>query len=228
MGRKIVMTGKNAQYVEHRGINVTPDNDREIRMEGDEAVYQEYAYGQAAQPRQEDKPTEEAVKQYQKDATRNLLMDNAEYVEPIVVPEYEEVPLQSFEAANTEKKDYSESIGECFRVTSEFVRQSVFAIVKDYYLGSAANLALVEITLFDHHLLQKRNSHTAFFKSLVAWGIISVANEDELKRIVRALADKHKRLPETGYKDWSGDFTNDKTICENIGKKLGPTIPYSR
>ena len=228
MGRKIVMTGKNAQYVEHRGVNVTPDNDREIRMEGDEAVYQEYAYGQAAQPRQEDKPTEEAVKQYQKDAARNLLMDNAEYVEPIVVPEYEEVPLQTFEAANTEKKDYSESIGECFRVNSEFVRQSVFAIGKDYYLGSDANQALVEITLFDHHLLKKRNSHTAFFKSLVAWGIIGVANEDELKRIVRALADKHKRLPETGYKDWSGDFTNDKTICENIGKKLGPTIPYSR
>ena len=104
MGRKIVMTGKNAQYVEHRGINATPDNDREIRMEGDEAVYQEYTYGQAAQPRQEDKPTEEAVKQYQKDAARNLLMDNAEYVEPIVVPEYEEVPLQTFEAANTEKR----------------------------------------------------------------------------------------------------------------------------
>ena len=228
MGRKIVMTGKNAQYVEHRGVNVTPDNDREIRMEGDEAVYQEYAYGQAAQPRQEDKPTEEAVKQYQKDAARNLLMDNAEYVEPIVIPEYAEVTTQACEAANTEEMVYSASIGECFRVASEFVRQSVFAIVKDYYLGSAANLALVEITLFDHHLLQKRNSHTAFFKSLVAWGIISIANEDELKRIVRALADKHKRLPETGYKDWSGDFTNDKTICENIGKKLGPTIPYSR
>ena len=47
MGRKIIMTGKNAQYIEHRGVNATPDNDREIRMEGDEAVYQEYAYGQA-------------------------------------------------------------------------------------------------------------------------------------------------------------------------------------
>lgn len=49
MGRKITMTGKNALYIEHRGVNATPDNDREIRMEGDEAVYQEYAYGQTGQ-----------------------------------------------------------------------------------------------------------------------------------------------------------------------------------
>ena len=228
MGRKITMTGKNARYVEHRGVNATPDNDREIRMEGDEAVYQEYAYGQASQSKQEEKLSEDAVKEYQKDAACKLLMDNVDYVEPIVAPEYVEVTPEVYETANVEKIDYSASIDECFRVASEFVRQNVFVVVKDYYLGSAANLALIEITLFDHNLLQKRNSHTAFFKSLVAWEIVSVANEDELKRIVRALADKHKRLPETGYKEWSKDYTNDKVICENIGKKLGPTIPYSR
>ena len=228
MGRKIVMTGKNAKYLEHRAAGVTPDNDRDIRLEGEDAEYQEYVYGQAAQPKQEEAPTEDAVKEYQKDAARKLLLDNAEYVEPIVVPEYAEVTPQTDEAANAEKMNYSESIGECFRVTSEFVRQSVFAVVKDYYLGSSANLALIEITLFDHHLLQKRNSHTAFFKSLVAWGIISVANEEELKRIVRAIADKHKRLPEKGYKEWGKFYTNEKEICENIGKKLGPTIPYNR
>ena len=163
---------------------------------------------------------------------RAFFKDDAEEAEYEEVKEYEESQpvLEDVEgvSANEEKMDYSASIGECFRVASEFVRQSVFAVVKDYYLGSAANIALIEITLFDHNLLQKRNSHTAFFKSLVAWGIISIANEDELKRIVRALADKHKRLPETGYKEWSKDYTNDKTICENIGKKLGPTIPYNR
>ncbi len=42
MGRKITMTGKNAQYIERRGAYATPDNDREIIMEGDEAVYQEF------------------------------------------------------------------------------------------------------------------------------------------------------------------------------------------
>lgn len=228
MGRKIIMTGKNAQYIEHRAANATPDNDRDIRLEGDEAVYEEYAYGQEGQPKQEEKPSEDIVKKYQRDAARKLLMDNVEYVEPIVVPEYVEVTPRGVEAANDKKMDSASSISECFRVTSKFVRQSVFAVVKDYYLGVAANLALIEITLFDHNLLQRRNSHTAFFKSLVAWRIVSVVNDDELKRIVRALADKHKRLPETGYKEWSKDYTNDKTICENIGKKLGLTIPYSR
>ena len=72
------MTGKNAQYVEHRGVNATPDNDREIRMEGDEAVYQEYAYGQAAQPHQEEKPT------YAKnEEEKKLLTASGEYVEPM-------------------------------------------------------------------------------------------------------------------------------------------------
>ncbi len=90
MGRRITITGKNAQYIEHRGVNATPDNDREILMEGDEAVYQEYAYGQATQAKQEEKPTEDAVKEYQKEAARKLLMDNAEYIEPVVIPEYAE------------------------------------------------------------------------------------------------------------------------------------------
>ncbi len=228
MGRKITMTGKNAKYIEHRAADATIDNDRDIRLEGEDAEYQEFAYGQASQPKQEEEPTEDTVKEYQKEAARKLLMDNAEYVEPIVVPKYAETTHQTVDVANAEEMDYSTSVGECFRVASEFVRQSVFAVVKDYYLGSAANLALIEITLFDHNLLQKRNSHTAFLKSLVTWGIVSVANENELKRIVRALADKHKRLPETGYKEWSKDYTNDKVICENIGKKLGPTIPYNR
>ena len=229
MGRKITMTGKHAKYIEHRGLNAKPDFDREINLEGDEAEYQEYIYGQATQTKQEENPTEDVVKEYQKEAARKLLMDNAEYVEPIVAtPEYAKVTLQSLKVANEEKVDYSASINECFRVTSEFVRQCVFAVVKDYYLGSAANLALIEITLFDHTLLQKRNSHTAFYKSLVAWGIVSVASEEELKRIVRAIADKHKRLPEEGYKEWSKDYTNEKVFCENVGKKLGQTIPYNR
>ena len=54
MGRKITMTGRNARYIEHRGVNATPDGDREIRMEGEDAVYQEYAYGQAGQREEPD------------------------------------------------------------------------------------------------------------------------------------------------------------------------------
>lgn len=228
MGRKITMTGMNAKYIEHRAAGATADNDRDIRLEGEYAEYQEFAYGQTSRPKPEERPTEDSVKEYQKAAAHKLLMDNAEYVEPIVVPEYAEVTHQSGEAANAKVMDYSTSIIGCFRNASEFVRQRVFEVVKDYYLGSGANLALIEITLFDHNLLLKRNSHTAFLESLVAWGIVSVADENELKKIVRALADKHKRLPDTGYKKWSNDYINDKVICENIGKKLGATIPYSR
>ena len=73
------MTGRNAQYIEHRAANATLDDDREIRMEGDEAVYQEYAYGQ---------PEKQAQRQgepaYAKDEEeKKLLTANGEYVETI-------------------------------------------------------------------------------------------------------------------------------------------------
>ena len=80
MGRKITMTGKNAQYVEHRGINATPDNEREIRMEGDEAVYQEFAYGQTGQ--QAHQQQEEPV--YDKnEEEKKLLTAKGEYLGPM-------------------------------------------------------------------------------------------------------------------------------------------------
>ena len=55
MGRKITMTGKNAQYIEHRGANTTPDNDREILMKGDEAVYQEFVTDNLPEKKKEPK-----------------------------------------------------------------------------------------------------------------------------------------------------------------------------
>lgn len=117
---------------------------------------------------------------------------------------------------------------KCFKIANDFVRLQVQAVVNGYYLGIDANLALIEIALYDHNQLQKRNSHTAYVKALVAWGILTVADEDKLKSIVSSIADKHKRLPKEGYKEWSQDFINDKTACENIGKALGLTMPYQR
>ena len=76
MARRITMTGKNAQYIEHRAVNATPDQDREIRMEGDEAVYREYAYGQAEQgARQPEEPADG-----REDEDRPLLSAQGEYV----------------------------------------------------------------------------------------------------------------------------------------------------
>ena len=80
MGRKITMTGRKAQYIEHRGVNAAPDNDREILMEGEEAVYQEYAYGQAGQQsRQQEEPASEEDTA----ADVKLLTANGEYVAPM-------------------------------------------------------------------------------------------------------------------------------------------------
>lgn len=101
MGRKITMRGKNAKYIERRAADATPDNEREIIMEGDEAVYQEYAYGQNSQPKQEERPAEDVAKEYQKEAARQLLMDQAEYVEPIVTKTENEEKVLNYYAPQT-------------------------------------------------------------------------------------------------------------------------------
>jgi len=46
MARKIIMTGEEAQYIERRGSNAVAD-DREIRMEGKRARYEENSLSQA-------------------------------------------------------------------------------------------------------------------------------------------------------------------------------------
>ncbi len=79
MGRKITMTGKNAQYIEHRGVNASPDSDRDIRMEGDEAVYQEYAYGQTEHQAQQQQEPANA----KNDEEKKMLTVNGVYVEPV-------------------------------------------------------------------------------------------------------------------------------------------------
>jgi hypothetical protein len=232
MGRKITMTGKNAQYVEHRGVNATPDNDREIRMEGDEAVYQEYAYGQASQPKQEDKPTEEAVKAYQKEAARKLLMDNAKYVEPIITNPEKIKIVSEKEAGETPSSGGNtfeldpKTVEKCFKFQSDFLIDQVKTVLNDYYHGNYANLALIEITLFHHQQLKKRNNHTWFVMSLAVWGLITVSTEEEFDRIVYGVGDKYKRMPKEGYQNWDDDRKDEKLFCERVAQKLGLTMPY--
>ena len=115
----------------------------------------------------------------------------------------------------------------CFRFPSEFTKQQVAAAVKKFYHGEHADLALIEITLFDHGQLKRRNAHTAFVKTLVAWGILK-ADEEEREQIIRGLKDKFKRLPKDGYKEWGDVLLNDKNMCAKIGEVLGPTMSYKR
>ena len=120
-------------------------------------------------------------------------------------------------------------VAKCFKFTYDFVKLKVADIIRDYYKGSYANLALIEITLFDHKQLNRRNSHKAFVRALIAWGLLEVADEEELKKIVSAVTDKHNRLnriSREGYKKW-GDDHPDKSICENIGRELGDSMPYN-
>ena len=120
-------------------------------------------------------------------------------------------------------------VAKCFKFTNDYVKLKVADIIRDYYKGSYANLALIEITLFDHKQLNRRNSHKAFVKALIAWNLIEVADEEELKKIVSAVTDKHNRLnrmSREGYKKWGNDHP-DKSICENIGRDLGDSMPYN-
>ena len=118
-------------------------------------------------------------------------------------------------------------VNKCFIFTSDFVKEKVEAIVKKYYTGSHADLALIEITLFDHGQLRKRNSHKAFVRSLAVWGILNVKTGEEMKPVIDCIRDKFSRLPKDGYKEWGQNFLNEKNTCINIGRELD-SMPYIR
>lgn len=131
-----------------------------------------------------------------------------------------------------EKKDVIPyEVERCFKLLNsvKFRKQKYEELINLYYNGISANLALIEIVLFCHDQLYKPNSHKHFIKALVAWGILNVDEEQEIK-IYNALADKFKRLVNNDrpitYKDWKSDVKNDKIVCEKMGATLGPTMPY--
>ena len=118
---------------------------------------------------------------------------------------------------------------DCFRFANDFVKATACDIVKQFYLGSAANLALIETAFYDHNLLLKRNSHRAFVKTLIAWGALPDISDDGIAKLANGMAYKMKALPNSGYEEWDrSNYGNDKKTCADIGKKLGTTMPYSR
>lgn len=166
------------------------------------------------------------------DAEGNMKL-NADQVPSPVMP-HTEVEVEQPEAEEQqedEMDDDSDSalavVSKCFIFTSDFVKEKTEAVVKKYYKGSYADLALIEITLFDHGQLKKRNAHTAFVKSLMAWGILNKASGKALKQITDGIRDKHSRLPKVGYKEWDQQFLNDKNTCVSIGNELD-SMPYNR
>ena len=113
----------------------------------------------------------------------------------------------------------------CFKFHNELVKQKVAAVVKEFYHGKTVNLAVIEAALFDHNLLQKRDSHTPFIKALIHWGIIKNMSEAALKKVANGMSQKMKKLPEGGYKGWK-DRDNERALCMKIGNALGTDSPY--
>jgi glycerophosphoryl diester phosphodiesterase len=120
----------------------------------------------------------------------------------------------------------AKAIGKCFKFDSDFVKRSVRTLVTEFYQGNNANLALIEITLFHHQQLKRRNSHKPFVMALAAWGIITIANDEEFKLIVMGVSDKYKRMPDEGYQEWDDNYKTDRLTCERMGKKLDPSMKY--
>ena len=119
------------------------------------------------------------------------------------------------------------TVNKCFRFPSEFTREKVKSVVDLYYQDSYANLALIEIALYDHNQLKYRNHHKAFVKALVAWDIIKVGNDDEFDLILFGIKDKYKRLSKAGpYLGWGSELSYEKDTCISIGEELGETAPY--
>ena len=161
---------------------------------------------------------------------------------PSVEDTDEELPKHTEAAEVVEEVTYSETtksklvideseVAKSFRFTSDFVKNKVADVIRDFYKGSYANLALIEIALYDHNQLIRRNYHKAFVRALVAWGLIEMADENELKKVVSGVTDKYRRMPTEGYQDWSTlgkNHDDDQSFCVKIGRKLGDSMPYNR
>lgn len=120
-----------------------------------------------------------------------------------------------------------ESVNDCFRFANGFVEECVKNIVKDFYTGRNIDMAMIEVVLFDHGLLKKRNNHKAFVRALLDWGILPA--DTEIMKLSNGMATKLKSpFPEEGYKSWDNYYLNDRTLCIAIGEKLPDSIKYMR
>jgi hypothetical protein len=125
------------------------------------------------------------------------------------------------------KRVIPESVKACFRIANDYVREQVEAIVNDFYLGQSVNLAMIEVTLFDHGQLQKRNSHKLFVQALIDWDILP--KETDIDKTSIAMASKlRSSFPKKGYKEWDNIHLNERILCVKIGKKLPESMKYNR
>ncbi len=131
------------------------------------------------------------------------------------------------ENAPSDHEEQAPEIESTFRFPSEFTKEQVGKLVTRFFLGQSVNLALIEIVLFDHGQLKKRNNHTSFIRSLITWGLLP--DEIDIKKIARGMATKMKSpFPVNGYMAWDSAFLNDKQMCMNMAKCLPSSMKYIR
>lgn len=125
------------------------------------------------------------------------------------------------------RQEIPQDVKSCFKHPSEFTKEQVKKIVDNFYLGIPVNLALIEVVLFDHGQLHKRNRHKAFIRALKGWGILREDTDEGLTS--NSMSTKLKRpFPMTGYKEWENRYLNDRTFCTDIGNMLDNSMRYGR
>lgn len=143
----------------------------------------------------------------------------------------QEVAVKEIEKSKVDEKYESknppETVKKIFQFPSEFVKQAVETVVKAFYLNKAVNLAMIEVVLYDHGQLQKRNHHTVFLRALSDWGILP--NDVDIKKTANGMATKLRNpFPIKGYKEWEDPYLNERSLCIEIGKQLPDSIKYNR
>lgn len=131
------------------------------------------------------------------------------------------------ESGGNSSSEVPESVKSCFRIANDYVKEQVEAIVNEFYLGEHANLAMIEVTLFDHGQLKKRNEHKTFVRALKDWGILS--SDIDVAKAASGMASKLRSpFPTEGYKQWDKNYLNERKLCTDIGKKLPDSMKYNR
>ena len=127
---------------------------------------------------------------------------------------------------NTLTLEIPQSVESCFCFANGYVREIIDAIVREFYANKHTDLAMIEVTLFDHGQLRKRNFHKPFVRALVDWGIL--ANDVDIDKICSGMASKIRNLPQNGYRSWGSNHTNERELCRRIGEKLPESMKYKR
>ena len=152
---------------------------------------------------------------------------NQSPVQQVAAKEDDDSVSINTEQGGDDSRMIPETVEKVFRFPSESTRSCIATITNEFYQGSAANLALIERTLFDHGQLKKNNQHKAFVQALVDWGIIDT--DTDIAKTTAGMSSKLRSpFPQDGYKSWGKAYTNEAETCKRIGEKLPESMKYYR